>query len=417
MSTEQTEEPAHEVIIDNNYYSENWKQLETLLIYHNPNFQFKSSVLLLELDDCIFKRLSVSKYYNTMNASDFEIYSEELIAKLKKQNSEHSIVICSNQIMTSKVNIDLVKNKIEKIANELHLDIIALIATKPNLFMKPHTGMWKMLNSYYKRCGKHRIQKALMISDEGGLYEEVTTKNKTTKRIYSSDIDRAFVNNIQCGFTNIAYTTIGEYLGYEALKHMWSKRVIPPDKRHSYIRFCKKHATQDITDYLVETFGIVDQYVILVAGAPRVGKTTFIKMFKKQWDEHLIGKTNQLELLEGIHKKSTYKKFTKLLEDRFSVILEGGCHVGKLRKQYVKYTIEKNIPTLFLDVNCGLEMAKIFNHVYVEQSKNELDMLYDNKKYIIYRSNYTAVNERKNYKYLHYIPEIKDTALILRYRY
>jgi DNA 3'-phosphatase len=395
-------------------YSSYWRNLGTVLTYQRPDFQFRSSVIITDIDDCLLKPLSAAKIYNTVNKNNFEIYSSDFIKKLQKECQDHSIIILSNQVNSNGLNIDIIKRKVEKIVEELQIPVMGVFAITPNCFMKPHTGMWRLLNAYYKKYGNTSIQKAVVVSDEGGFIIEDIKKNGMIKKTVYSDVDRAFAHNI-----NTSYKSIDEFLEYDVItKFGWDQKTIDPDTRQEYIKQIKKITNPNIPKELGR-FGNRDIYIIMIMGAPRSGKTTLAKDIVARWRKSPFGYYNEIYRL-GMDKytnKRRLKTFKKTIDDRISIILDGGCHTDRLRKPYLDWIKNKDIPLLCIEVNCGLEMAKVFNHAHVEESPDDTVTLYKNREYNIYKSMYNTPFETDNLHYIMYVPTIQLKPSVINFRY
>lgn len=399
-----------------NTYSEHWKNLGTILAYQDPNFQFSSNIIITELDDCLIKPLSQNKIYNTLNHFEFEVYEPDLIKKLQKESKDKSIVIISNQINSNKLNIDIIKRKLETINNILKIPLCAFFALRPNCFMKPHTGLWKLLNAYYKTYGQSHIHKAIVVSNEGGMIVERQQRKtkEVIKSIGFSDVDRAFANNINMPFLNI-----DEYLDdCDTLDFKWDTKIIPPKTREIYVQVINKRENVNIFQELGK-FGQCDVYVIMVNGAPRSGKTRFANVIVNKWRSHEFGKNNAIEILSQNYytEARRYKKFIQLIEDRISVVIDGNCFNDDLRSKYIHFVKNKKIPILFVDINCGFEMSKLFNHVHVEESNDPNVNLYKFRDYNIYRALYKKPSDSQWFKYVLYIPRIEQKDSVMKFRY
>jgi bifunctional polynucleotide phosphatase/kinase len=422
----------HHIYLENEY-SKNWKSIGTLLIYKSDNFQFKSSVIITDLDDCIIPYISAKKIYDKYNKYDITIHTD-LITQLKKENSDKSIIVLTNQDNTSKLNIDMIKRKVETFIEKTQIPILIFCALKNNKFAKPHTGMWKLLNVYYKKYGSCSICNSLVISDEGGLITEKTTK----KGIYSSkinvtDIDRAFANNI-----NSKYNTIDEYLGLVDKKPFrWNMNIISPEVRELYCdeieRYMKERNNnildlknlynnfifKELAQFNIEEF-INDTFAIIILGPPRGGKTTVAKNIVTKWKNSNFGNTHAIELLSqnDMTNRKRLNQYTKLLDDRISVIIDGDCHISNVQNQYVRIAHERKIPILFIEVNPGIEMAKVLNHAAVEDAGDENTILYKDDVFNIYKSLYKRPTfDNIKSRYIMYCPIINKKNSIMQYRY
>ena len=405
-----------ETLSDDYRYSSNWKNIGSVLSYKSNDFQFKTDIIITELEGCIINHISQHKLYNNTDilGIGIGIFDEDLVKYLKKCDDK-SIVIISNHINNNKLNMDIIKRKVEYLVNVLHIPILCFFATKVNFFMKPHTGCWRLLNTYYRKYGNTIISKACVVSNEGGLLKEFSNKNGKTYYIpCTTDIDRAFSHNI-----NIPYYSIDEYLGISnKIEFKWDKKIIPPNVRKLYIDEIKKYNNPDIFKELMR-FGKYDNYMIMISGAPCSGKTRLAKYIIEKWRSSTFGEYNAIELLSSNEytKSRRIKKFKSFIDDRISVILDGNCHNDYLRYDYLQYIKTKNIPVLYIDVNCGLEMAKVFNHSRVEDAISEDILLYKYRDYNIYKAEYQKPTESIKLKYTMYIPSIEETDSVIKYRY
>ena len=101
------------------------------------------------------------------------------------------------------------------------------------------------------------------------------------------------------------------------------------------------------------------------------------------------------------------------------MIIDGACHTEYLRNPFINYIKEKelNVSILYIDVNVGLEMAKVFNHVCVEESQNEATAVYKIRDYNIYRSYFKKPKTDSNSTFITYYPRIEDKKTVMYNRY
>ncbi len=396
-----------------------WKYSDTLLIYQSPGFQFQSGVIITELDNCVIKSISKSKLYDTYIQHNIE-HPDAFIKKLKNDAKDKGIVILSNQCNASKLNIDMIKRKTEAFIKSTDIPILGMFALTENQFMKPHTGLWRILNAYYKKSHS-KIYNAVVVSDLGGIFNNANNK-------VSRDTDRAFVNNIQnsqfveSDIVKVSYMPINEYLtGRIEKKYIWNNDVIPPEIRIQYKEHIAALKNKNILHTINDKIGRdKDAYLIMISGAPRCGKSSVAKSLMKIWKTSDIGRKHNIKRLglDSYSKSRRISEMRKLLDDRISVIIDGECYTDKLRAPFIEYLKEKeNIGVLFVDVTVGIEMAKVFNHVCVEESKTDTTTLYKSNVYDIYKSMYQKPTELKQMVYMTYTPAIIDKASIMLYRY
>lgn len=383
-------------------YSSDWKDIGSMLVYQDKGFQFHSDVYIVELEGCLIKCISNMKVYQS---DAIEIACEELIDRFKAA-ADISIIIMSNHISNMGVNLDIIKQKTERLMQRVKIPFLCIYALKPNCFMKPHTGMWKFLNAFYRTYGQKNIHTTTLISDEGGICAE--------NGEYTSDVDRAFAENI-----GAKYRSINEYLYGCKEEYKWDPRIIGPEIRQKYVEEINKYENPNILEKLLE-FGEQELYVVFITGAPRCGKTKLAKQITRDWQKNKqLGVTHAVEILD--HREYTEckrrKLFKKALDDRISVILDGGCYTTKLRKPYIEYLEEKNIPALFVEVNCGFRMAEVLNHAYVERSGSESATLYPTRDYCVYRSQFTKPPDSQLLRYVLYMPRIDQHDAVMKFRY
>lgn len=384
-------------------YSESWKLEKTFLYYKSPSYNFHNYLYVVDLEDCLINYKSISKAYK--EEFKIEIFSKDLIRKLINNSHNHNTVIISNQICPNKRNIDFIKKRIEQFIETTNLPLLCLFALKPNFYMKPHTGLFKVLKYIYKKAGVTLKNVNInIISNEGGLYDEETNQ-------YTTDIDRAFANNIGC-----KYLSINEFLGYnDNLKFKWGSKIIVPEVRKEIIDKINKNYTADILEKILSNK--TDFYVILVTGPPRSGKTRLCKDIIKLWNNHEINKTSTLEFIDSsVTKSKRINCFKKFTDDRISVLIDGNCHTNELQEPFIKH-LSKNKKInhiIMIDIYIGMFISKLFNHIHLEVTKSPNTLLYKDKDYDIYNS-MKEIN--KNIKCLKYIPKIVSNSTIENYRF
>ena len=199
-------------------YDKHWSDLGSVLIYNHPSFQFNSVVVLVEFEGCLINKLPATQLYHAINPNIVTPYNEEFIKVLKKESGDVGVIIVSNVFGSGKLVIDSLKRKVESFYNKYGLNALAFFTLKPNRFSKPHTGVWTLINTFYKRNG-HMITKACVVSDFGGRLVEREARSGVIRIIADrTDMDRSFANNIK-----IPYKTINEYLNSNVVeKFNWN---------------------------------------------------------------------------------------------------------------------------------------------------------------------------------------------------
>ena len=391
-------------------YSNNWKDLGSVLVYQSPEFQFKSHVVITDFEGCLIKKITSTHLYHSINPKTIVPYNDEFLKQIKKESSDFSIVIISNVPGTGKLITDAIKYKIELFCELHNIPILALFAVKKNRLSKPHTGMWLFMTGYFAKMGDSHIQKACVVSDYGGRIEEYETNRGNSRvRCDRTDLDRAFAFNI-----GIPYHTIIEYLNFEKQeKFNWNSNCLSPELREIYVDKLQQYTNPNIFTELFK-LGQHDSYMIIIYGAPRSGKTTLAKELVKKWKASNYGQSHAL-IRYGMDKYSKTKRINhvrKAILDRISVIIDGEVHTPALRQPFEDIAAKTKTPILYIEVNPGLGMAYIFNHVAVETATNENIELYDIKEYLYYKSK--VVRPRNT---VLYCPTIKKTKQVMQFRY
>lgn len=402
-------------------YSTHWKDLGSILIFIPPDFQFKSSIIITELDNCLIDYISLNKLYNTLNKHDI-VFDEDFIKELIKISTEKSIIILSNQNNSNKLIKDMIKKKFEILLEKINIPILACFSLIENRFSKPHTGMFKLLKLYYQQFG-YQIHDVKIVSNNGGLIIEKTKKDIIDSKVLFKDTDRAFANNI-----NAEYYSIDEFINSldvnnknynKKVKFTWDNNIIEPSIRNEYLIEIKKRESENIFDEIMKLKKF-EIYIIIILGPPRCGKTLLANQIIKQWRTHEFGYNHEIKRISKDIYKSNIAMiniYRKYIEDRISVIIDGSCNTEKERLPYLNY-IQDNMALIYVEINIGLNMAKVFNHVCVEMSKNNETVLYKDRDYYIYRSIYKkpVVNNINSFYYVHY-PKIEKNDAIEKYRY
>lgn len=405
----------------NSYYDENWKELDTVLLYQSPDFKFNSNIVIVELDNTLIKNISKKKLYENQfdeNNKTIELYLDNTMRKFK--SNEFSVIIMSNQISKNDNNYDIIKLKIKKFIEKTHIPILAFFALRPNYFMKPHTKLWILLKQYYKLRNKE-IKTSMVISNNGGIFlEKYHKKTDTiTGKFISDDIDRAFANNI--GLPFISIENFLEITNNKS-KLKWTSSIIPPELRIELIEELKYYKNKDIFNQLANLGELgknYDTYLIIVFGAPCSGKTTLSREIIKKWRSSKLNENKAIKFYSNnkysINKINNLTK--KALENRISVLVDGEYPNNNYRKFIIDVAKKNNSGILYIEVNPDFEMSKLLNHVRVETSNDFKKELIALSKFYEYRGKYIKPVTDKNSSYILYKPNLIPTNILTKYRF
>lgn len=410
--------------LDIDDYSRYWKNLDTSLLYVHPSFQYKESIIITDLYECLVKKIVPSKFYDIYNTNDIEIFDDDFIKTLYK--SESSIIIISNITNTSKLTIDMLKKVMKRFYDYTKIPLMGLFVLIENCMSKPHTGGFAFVKGYYKRNGAN-IKSAIVVSNNGGMLQEKTHQNGyVVNHVAYSDIDRCFAHNINCDFY-----TIDEYIKLicgdvndptygKKYKYMWNNEIISPEMRQQICNTIQSLPKVNILERL-NKMKHRDSYLIMIMGPPRCGKTKLAQTLVRKWESSSMGEHNAVVHLsrEQYTKSSIYRKFVTSVDQRISIIIDGHCDNRSMRKAYLNHIKDKNVGVLFIEINIGLEMSKVLNHYHVQMSKNESEVLYKPKDFHIYKSIYErpSPEECGHGCFIFYAPVIEQSQEIMNFRY
>jgi DNA 3'-phosphatase len=409
--------------MDNSKHIDNWKNLGSIINYKSNNFIFRQDVIILELDNCLIKnKINSSSMYREYNKSQIEI-NMSLLKRLQRETNK-SIIILSNQIDNSKAVIVAIKDKLEaileasKVEDTPQLELLAFFAMEKNCFSKPHTGMFKLLKAYYAKMSCE-LNKVLVVSNNSG--ELINRKNHI---IETDDTDRAFANNISFS-CDVRFEHVEEYL-YKHKKllnidyrYTWNKNIISPEIRKKYISILNKSKNIDVLDMVRNNKSQnknYDLYVFFILGAPRSGKSTYADNLLKQWEKSEFGKYNELVILRKKTKSAIYNDYKKLTTNRINIIIDENITEDE-RTKYIEHVKDMNAMIIYIEIEIGLEMAKLFNHVKVEEDTKLNVKLIKLIDFEIYRGKYMKPKLTKDSVYIIHNPEIIEKDTVTRFRY
>ncbi len=380
-----------------------WELVDSVLIYCPKKFVPHSNVMIIELEDCLIKKISRQGIYHKIVQKDIAIYDQEFFHKLSKLSSSCSIVILSNAIFTGPSSLDLIKTKLEIAMEKLGFEYLAFFATMPNRFSKPHTGLFQLLKGYFKQLGTP-VQCAMMVSNNAGRIYQVGARTK----VDTNDTDRAFASNC-----DIVFQTVNEFMERTGKEDFnWNNMCLPPEIRIEYLEKIGKYENPSVFKEIAKSDA--DVHIILLWGAPRCGKTTYANNLVRAWDSSDYGDNHAIQRLGlDMHGQTArINKAKKLLEQRISIIIDGHCHTSVLRTPFEQIAKEFKANIIYIELNPGIYMADFFNHWAIETSQNVEECIVPENQYRSYNGYLTTPNNT-----LIIVPEINLSSKQLKFRY
>lgn len=148
-------------------------------------------IAAFDMDDTLITTKSGKTFAE--NDDDWKIYDGSIKNKLVKlHNDGYKLVIISNQLGISKgkVDINILKSKINKLINFLQLNFTIFCATNDDHYRKPRMGLWNLIDG--------DKEKSFYCGDAGGL-DKRTINNKIIDKDFS-DGDLKFAANVKIKF-------------------------------------------------------------------------------------------------------------------------------------------------------------------------------------------------------------------------
>lgn len=205
-----------------------------------------------------------------------------------------------------------------------------------------------------------------------------------------------------------------------------------------------------------------DCWIIAVSGAPRSGRTTFATNFIDMWNEESIGRHHAIEYFEYVQGKVFWRRIFELCKSGISVVIDGlppthaarqpildyldsadqaknivaddifdrcisktrrykqdyGDHYMQHKKKTIVIRPRDDVAAVFVEINCSMAMAQLFNHVAVELAKSEIVRLVKQEEYAFYRAAYEPLNTHHPRVYHHvHVPQIMPSVELMQFRY
>lgn len=181
-----------------------WLVQRTTHIRKPSVYGWHESVVCFNLEGTLIKTKSGNK--TPKDAADWELIHEKTVEVLKRlQNVSFAIISHERELGLGKISLDVFKRRIDSFCTYMatqNIHFYVLCSTLDNCLCKPHTRLWHVLCSIYKR---HRSSppseiRSIYVGHLGGHLSSSATSVWGVQKKDSSSIDRAFANNIGCQY-------------------------------------------------------------------------------------------------------------------------------------------------------------------------------------------------------------------------
>ena len=326
-----------------------WKHVDTVTYYISDEFKFYPTVAIFSFIGTIIKKVEFSK--ETLGENIKIKYAfDELILKKRIESINTSVsIIIYDSFNTS--NLNSIKYAFEQFQKLMGCPMVAFFSTAKNKYSKPFTGMWKIIELFYKKQNKS-INKptSLIIGNRAG---RITIKQDKKDKDCS---DRAFAHNI-----DISFVIPEKFFLNDTKLHLWSWDVTILNKL-SRQKIIAKNAISPIILDEVNLLPKNNTYTILITGNPSCGKTTFAKKIKRKWDADY--KMGVIELISD----DILTKLTDNLGASRSVIIDGNVCITSV----IKTSMEKMTPILIIEIVTDEYVSQLLDFMKVQSTNSIL---------------------------------------------
>lgn len=368
-----------------------WKDDSGLLVrisnihQNEPEFLYYNKIAGFSFNNTLIK-LKTGMANNQRDA--WKPLNNKVISKLVEiHEQQYSIVIFSNQmdIAKGKYSKDDLKYKFDefvKLVFKKNIPILGFFSLEKNFCQKPYTGMWKIMESLYRK-NKYPLpnrDKSIFIGNLGGrrsLYRKYAKRSSD-----SSYIDRAFAYNV-----SMKYKTPEMFFNDEKIRREWkygdyilSKEEMLQIQSESQNKEYTNVFNHGVKYFIKSSFGDLKQFLIIMVGPPKSSKSSLVNYIvddtKDCVERKKIKPWTVIDPMSFSNKNSySLKKCsTKITEEITygnSVIVDGINGTTECRASYIDLVKDfDNIGILMIEMRVSLKLAKHLNHMKVEMSND-----------------------------------------------
>ena len=146
-----------------------WKEVDTLLVFQYGPISTSSKIAAFDLDSTLITTASGKKF--ATGPTDWKFMKTDIPEKLGSLHREDFvIVILSNQlgVPRGKPTKGELKQKLQAIAERLHVPLLVLASTSRDVYRKPCTGMWQHLVKYEMSGVEVDMDSSFYVGDAAG---------------------------------------------------------------------------------------------------------------------------------------------------------------------------------------------------------------------------------------------------------
>lgn len=338
-----------------------WKYTDSVIYYIHDDFKFLPTVAIFSFIGTIVQKVS------NLVGSDGELIEQEtkldylydiekIKEKIKTITEKGASIILYDSFKTE--HLEDIQRAIEIFQSDVGCPIVSFLSTKTNKYSKPFTGMWKIMELFYKKENKVINKKMSMVV--GNKAGRVTIKQRKLDR---GCADRAFANNVKLNFTTPDRFFLGStnFILWE-----WNNLILDQPNREVWVTNTNRTTVPIIIDE-INTLPKSNKYTLIVTGTPSCGKTTFSKKIKRKWDSDYSKGVIEMFSDNSTTIDEMELQLDKVLTNNQSILVDIRCITENITR-LVKKSMECKTPILIIEVKTNPKIAVLLDFIKVQTS-------------------------------------------------